>query len=130
MPCTVRLQEEPRRIELLFTGAISDDDARLGFTEGLRLAREHDLYRVLADTSAATSDPSVFALFDIASELAAIGVTDQLLRRYREAVVVAPAGVTLEGAKFYEDAMVNRGLVARMFDDRGAALAWLGEQPI
>ncbi len=70
--------------------------------------------------------PSVFALYDIATELAESGVAP----RYREALV-SPSGThELQSAQFYEDAMVNRGLTARMFADRASALAWLSSQTL
>jgi hypothetical protein len=85
------------------------------------LAREEDLWLILADTSELTSDPSVFALYDVAAQIADAGVA----RRFREAVVAPPGAASADSARFFEDAMVNRGLVARVFGSRGAAETWL-----
>jgi hypothetical protein len=125
MGCTVRLLEAPRCIELLYVGEVTDDDVRAGLAEGTRLAQEHHVWHVLTDTSELTSDPSVFALYDVAASVAAAGVAGI----YREAVVAPRETPTLTSTRFYEDAMVNRSLTVRVFTDRAEAEAWLDEQP-
>ena len=93
----VRLLDAPPCIELTFVGTVTVDDVRLGFTEGSRLAHEHDVWHVLTDLSDVTSDPSVLALYDIATELAESGVAP----RYREALV-SPSGThELQSAQLY-----------------------------
>ncbi len=125
MGCTVRLLEEPRCIEVRGFDAVTTDDVATALRLGLALASEHDVWLVLTDITEATSDPSVVTLFEAATQLeqAAAG------RRYRQALV-APAGAaaSLETARFYEDAMVNRGLMTRVFGTRADAEAWLAEQ--
>lgn len=124
MGCTARLLDDPRCIEVRYFGSVDSDDVGAALREGLALAAEHDLWLVLTDTSQLTSDPSVFALYDLAGQLAELGVA----RRYREALVAPQSADSLETARFYEDAMVNRGLTAKVFAHRADAEAWLLEQ--
>lgn len=124
MGCTARVLDSPRCIEIRYFGVVTADDVALGLGEGLRLAHENDLWLVLADTSELTSDPSVFALYDVATQLSEAGIAP----RYREAVVARPGEDSFETARFYEDTMVNRGLITRVFTERGQAEAWLVEQ--
>lgn len=124
MGCTTRLVESPRCIEVRYFGTVTGDDVTTGLREGFALAVEHDLWNILTDTSELTSDPSVFSLYDVATQLSDAGVA----RRYREALVAPPGADSLETARFYEDAMVNRGLLARVFASRAEAEAWLAEQ--
>lgn len=124
MGCSTRLLDEPRCIEVRYFGVVTSEDVATGLRDGFALAAENDLWLILTDTSQLTSDPSVFALFDLATQLSELGVA----RRYREALVAPPGADSLETARFYEDAMVNRGLVARVFGTRAEAEVWLGEQ--
>lgn len=124
MGCTTRLVESPRCIEVRYFGTVTGDDVTTGLREGFALAVEHDLWNILTDTSELTSDPSVFALYDVAAQIADAGVA----RRFREAVVAPPGAASADSARFFEDAMVNRGLLARVFGDRDAAAVWLDEQ--
>jgi hypothetical protein len=124
MGCTTRLVDSPRCIEVRYFGTVTADDVATGLRDGFELAVENDLWSILTDTSELTSDPSVFALYDVATQLSDAGVA----RRYREALVAPPGADSLETARFYEDAMVNRGLLARVFASRAEAEAWLHEQ--
>jgi hypothetical protein len=124
MSTSVRLLDDPACIEVRFFGDVTPADLNTAFEAVLALAREEDLWLILADTSELTSDPTVFALYDVAAQVADAGVA----RRFREAVVAPPGAASADSARFFEDAMVNRGLVARVFGDRVAAEAWLGEQ--
>jgi hypothetical protein len=124
MGSTVRVLDGPRCIEARYFGDVTVDDLATALRDALALAHEHDLWLFLADTSELTSDPSVFALYDIATKISDVGVT----RRFREAVVAPPGSASLESAQFYEDAMVNRGLVARVFGSRDDAERWLVDQ--
>ncbi len=48
-------------------------------------------------------------------------------RSMREALLLPPGAVAPADVQFYEDACQNRGWNVRIFQDRGAALAWLRE---
>lgn len=124
MGSTVLVLDSPRCIEARYFGDVTVDDLATALREVLDLAHELDLWLVLADTTELTSDPSVFALYDVATRISDAGIA----ARFREAVVAPPGSASLESAQFYEDAMVNRGLTARVFGDRADAERWLAEQ--
>ncbi len=124
MGTSVRLLDDPVCIEVCYFGDVTPADLITALDAVFALAREEDLWLILADTSELTSDPSVFALYDVAAQIADAGVA----RRFREAVVAPPDAASADSARFFEDAMVNRGLFARVFGDRDAAAAWLDEQ--
>jgi len=124
MGCTTRLVDSPRCIEVRYFGEVTPADLVTALDAAFALAREEDLWFILADTSELTSDPSVFALYDVAAQIADAGIA----RRYREAVVAPPGAASADSARFFEDATVNRGLIARVFGDRDAAESWLWEQ--
>ena len=69
MGCTTRLLDSPRCIEVRYFATVTGDDVATGLREGFALAVEHDLWHILTDTSELTSDPSVFALYDVATQL-------------------------------------------------------------
>ena len=124
MGTSVRLLEDPPCIEATYFGDVTPEDLVRALDGAFELARQHGIWLFLADTSQLTSDPSVFALYDLATQLSDAGVA----RRYREALVAPPGADSLETARFYEDAMVNRGLLARVFATRAEAEAWLVQQ--
>ena len=124
MGTSVRLLEDPPCIEATYFGDVTPEDLVRALDGAFELARQHGIWLFLADTSQLTSDPSVFALYDVAAQLSDAGVA----RRYREALVAPPGADSLETAKFYEDTMVNRGLMAKVFATRAEAEAWLVEQ--
>ena len=124
MGTSVRLLEDRPCIEATYFGDVTPEDLVRALDGAFELARQHGIWLFLADTSQLTSDPSVFALYDVAAQISDAGVA----RRFREAVVAPPGAQSEESAKFFEDAMVNRGLVARVFTDRAAAETWLADQ--
>jgi hypothetical protein len=121
MASCAQLLDDPRVIEVVYSGAATA--AVLAEVSGtaLALAREHDVWRVITDCRDMTSDPSVFSLYDLAALLSQLGVAS----RYREAVVLPPTSDMRDGFEFYENTMVNRGLVVRCFRERDDAVAWL-----
>jgi hypothetical protein len=126
MGTRVRLLDDSMCVEARYFGVVTAEDLRSAFDDAFDLMRQHDVWLILADTSELTTDPSVFALYDVAARVA--DADAGLARRFREAVVAPPGAQSEESARFFEDAMVNRGLVARVFTDRDAAAAWLTEQ--
>lgn len=124
MGCTVRLLEEPRCIEVRGFDVVTADDVATALRLGLALASEHDVWLVLTDVTETTGDPSIVTLFEAATELEQVAAG----RRYRQALVAPTGAASLETARFYEDAMVNRGLMTRVFGTRADAEAWLAEQ--
>lgn len=122
MACSVRLLEHPRCVEVTYRGIVTADDLAQGMRESEELAAQHALSLFLTDTSGITIDPSVFVLYDVANQLSLVEAPDL----YREAVLADDDRV--ETARFYEDAMRNRGLSVRVFTVRADAEAWLVEQ--
>lgn len=124
MGTSVRILDSPVCVEARYFGDVTPEDLITALDSAFDLMREHDVWLVLADTSELTSDPSVFALYDVAAQIGDAGIA----RRFREAVLAPVGSASAESAAFFEDAMVNRGLIARVFTDRPTAEAWLVDQ--
>jgi hypothetical protein len=93
------------------------------FEAALIEGHEHGTWHVLTDLSGLTGGHSLFDLYAVVEGVVGLGVQD----RFREAVVTATGSEILANAQFWETACLNRGVSARVFSDRDAALAWVSQ---
>lgn len=115
------LEPEHRVIEIVAAGVMSDPKVTDLIEEALTLLRDTGITDVLVDASAMTHEVSYTRIVELATELAALGIPSD----WRQAIVRPDALSTAVAVSLWEAACNNRGMIAKVFPDRDAALAWL-----
>ncbi len=110
MAWQVKIPETPPIIETLYTGRMTAAELTHAVTETLAAVRDHGRTRLLAD------------LYFVGEMVQKAGLGSAGLR---EAVLLPVLPEAADNARFWETTASNRGMVVRLFDDRGKALAWL-----
>ena len=83
----------------------------------MQLAHRHVINKVMVDATGQRSLPSIFALYDFATDLSTQA------RNLRHAIVISEQSP--EDIRFVEIAAHNRGLIIQIFSSRDDALSWL-----
>lgn len=109
-------------IETFFGGELTPGELKAAIEENMRLALERACFVFLADCSGLRGGHSVFDLYGMLEFLLTLGLPPD----FKEALLMPAEGLA-EGVEFWETACLNRGINARVFDDRSKALAWLME---
>lgn len=108
-------------VEVTYAGMVSAAELCAAVSEAVRVARAEDANRVLTDCTALQGGHSVFDLYRAVEMTVAAGLRPVL----HEAVLVAPHADMAAAVDFWRTAATNRGMVVRVFQERGAALEWL-----
>jgi hypothetical protein len=108
-------------VELTYSGVVDRADLEASYVSTFELASASDTWHVLCDLSEVTGGHSLFDLYALVTAVSTLGLGN----RFREALLVIDHPEVVERAHFWETASVNRGVAARAFTDRDAALAWL-----
>lgn len=109
-------------VELTFTGAIGGDALRNATTEAIALQKRTGALRFLIDANGWDLEASVVDIYQLPGETY---WREGLDKQTRMALILPAALNARRGALFFEDACLNRGWNARVFQDRRAALEWL-----
>lgn len=122
-PWRIEAVGDGRRIELRLVGGVSESELGCAVRESITVADALGYRRFLVDCSEMTSPHSPAMLFQLANEVRQMPVGD----RAREAILVPNSPEALASVRFWETTASNRGLVVRLFADRGSAIGWLME---
>ena len=123
MPKKVHVHKDKGLLEIIYTGAVTEEDLADDRDIGERVCRKNGLQKVLVDCSEVHQAPPTVPLFDHGSLIA----RSPVLRRIRQAIVVPEA--IAKDAYFLETISHNRGVSMRFFTTRAEALKWLKESP-
>jgi hypothetical protein len=121
MPWKLSTLTEPPILELCFEGTLTPAELKKAAQTTLDLAVATGIYRVLADGTALQGGHSIVDLYATVQLLTSFDFVHEL----KEAVLLPALPSVAADARFWENACVNRGIQVRLFDDRGAAVAWL-----
>ncbi|MFO1413788.1 MAG: STAS/SEC14 domain-containing protein [Burkholderiales bacterium] len=121
MAYQTRAHDDPRYVEIRYSGEVTPAEMRCAARAILALADRHGTYRVLADCAELSGGHSIIDLHDVADWLAA----DPARATLREAVVLPDAPEPNRKLAFWEMACVNRGLDVRAFASYREAVLWL-----
>jgi hypothetical protein len=121
MPYQTQAHDDPRYVEIRYTGDLTSAEMRTSARVIMDLADSHGTHRVLADCAGLAGGHSIIDLHDVAEWLAA----DPKRALVREAVVLPDAPGANEKVAFWEMACENRGLQVRAFTTHSDALTWL-----
>ena len=108
-------------IEVTHTGSIAASDMRGAAKQAQALGAGMEVWHILSDFSGATSVPGGIEMLNLMEALQKAGVSAE----FRQAFVWPADASARLGLDVLKMAEQNRGLNARAFNDREAALEWL-----
>ena len=120
MPEEVRVSPDGSRILVTSSGQPSLEEMKRTLAKLEELRRQHGIDRILVDSRARSSQPSMSEIFRGAELLA-----EKLGRRVRVAVL---AGKPDADHEFFATTATNRGTAVRFFTSEDPALAWLARK--
>ncbi len=115
------LGPDPAVVVMALSGDVDRPELDAAFAGAVATAMQHDNWHLLCDIVALDGGPSLFDVYAMVVALDQLGVQD----RFREALLTRQDPENIANAGFWETACVNRGISARGFTDREAALTWL-----
>lgn len=123
MSSTVQYSEAEGIIEAVFKGIVNIKIAEEALPDIMKLCQQNNCYKLLIDLTEAEMK---FSVIEVVNKLPTLiddkgSEADIYSRRLRRAIV-APM---TEDLKFYENAFVNRGYTAKIFNERIPAIKWL-----
>jgi hypothetical protein len=123
MPWQSVFHAEQAIVEVTYTGHVTTTELQEALQEIIALGRRHRTLRVLADCAALQGGHSVVDLYFLADSLKSMEEASGM----KEALLLPRSPESAQAVAFWETICRNRGLRARAFQDRAAALAWLRE---
>lgn len=123
MPWEVRLLEDLKIVETIYSGHITPQDLQDAVIATTSLAHESNTNRYLSDCVGLERGHSIVDLFDLVESL----YQGAIAHLAKEAIVLPESEDVERHVHFYETACRNRGFNVRAFRDRQAAIAWLNE---
>jgi len=123
MAWTVTYNADLNIIESVCTGPMSGKDLQDALAKRVTLQKQHSSNRVLVDT---TNLEHVSNLMDVYNLPAKDYIEEPLSRHTKIALIMPVEPKTRETAEFYVTASLNRGWNVSSFENREAALKWLG----
>lgn len=124
MPFKIETAAKPERIEVTYSGTITDVEFRNAITEFIRFNAEKKCLLVLTDLREMTVTPSVLNVYDSINMFEKMGIDN----RTSEALILPENKFVEKNVRFYENACLNRGYNVRIFYNREDALQWLKSQ--
>ncbi len=121
MPFKISSGTSPDRIEVSYTGNVSDEEFRNAITEFVIFNSEKHCLLVLTDLREMTVTPSILNVYDSINMFEKMGIDS----RTSEALILPENKFIEKNVKFYENACLNRGYNVRIFYNREDALNWL-----
>lgn len=123
MPWHATFQAESALVEVTYTGNVSTTELQDAMRETIALGLRHQTQRVLADCTALQGGHSVVDLYFLADALKSVEEASGM----KEALLLPQSPESAQAVAFWETICRNRGIRARIFQDRTAAIAWLRE---
>ena len=124
MPWRISYLAEYAVIETVYAGVLGPQELQAAVLATLEEVRERCTERLLSDCSDLEGGHSVVDLYGLMELLEG----QKWGPRFREALLLPQRALPAEDVRSYETFCVNRGFDVRIFDDRSAALAWLGRR--
>ena len=121
MPYTVNFLENKEIVLVKNEGELGFADYEKQTREALDLAKTRDYHLFVSDCRLLINKASVAELFHFPEMFARLNP----LRNNKLAVLVEKDAPDIEDYHFVEDVLINRGRIARIFDDYNQALTWL-----
>jgi hypothetical protein len=122
MTWRIEFDEHRKVIFLTFQAEVSKEDVRDSSAAVIATMHDHDTRKVLTDLAEVESlAVSTMGIYHLPKSYMQMGLN----LPFTEAIVVPKSSKIRKDAEFYETVCVNRGVNARIFEDRDQALEWL-----
>lgn len=123
MPLELKTEVIAGVLQAEVSGPFSLSNAKTVCRQVLKHVHEQDIHKVLIDLRSVHEDIPIIARFDFATFMSDLKPTG-----IRFAFVDTPDNISPD--RFFETALVNRAVNAKVTADIGEALAWLGADSI
>lgn len=120
MPISLRYHEDHDVLEMTFDGCLDARELEASVKEALAVSRRSGTRRLLADCAGLESGPSVVDLYYLAALAATEGPEG-----WKDAIVRPRNPDAARDVAFWESTALNRGIDAKVFTEREAAMQWL-----
>jgi len=121
MPYKIETGSEPERIEIKYTGTVSDSEYKSAIAEFIKFNSEKRCLLVLTNLLEMKVTPSILNVYDSINMFEKMGIDT----RTSEALIIPRNKFVEDNVKFYENACQNRGYNVRIFYNREDAITWL-----
>ena len=121
MPYKVETGSEPERIEIKYSGTVSDSEYKSDIAEFIKFNSEKRCLLVLTDLREMKVTPSFLNVYASINMFEKMGIDT----RTSEALIIPRNKFVEDNVKFYENACQNRGYNVRIFYNREDAITWL-----
>jgi hypothetical protein len=125
---TINYNPEIHIIEVVVQGAVTLDEFKEIFSQGIQIAREKECFLFLNDFREATEiNLSTMQIYNLPETLSGIAAPSGIMAsRFKRAIVITPK--IAADSSFAEAVAFNRGQSARFFQDPDEAKKWLFEK--
>lgn len=121
MPFKIETGTNPERIEVTYSGTVTDIEYKSAILEFVKFNSEKKCLLVLTDLREMTVTPSILNVYDSINMFEKMGIDS----RTSEALILPENKFVEKNIRFYENACQNRGYNVRIFYNREDALTWL-----
>ncbi len=121
MPVKIGFSENPERIEVNYSGTITESEYGDAIREFVKFNAEKKCLLVLTDLREMTVSPSILNVYDSINMFEKMGID----KNTSEALIIPENKFAADNVKFYETACQNRGYNVRLFYNKEDAIKWL-----
>jgi hypothetical protein len=121
MPWKTRLIENPKYIEIIYSGIVTPQQLYMALESSVSLSRENKTELFLADCTTMVGGHTAVDLYGLISLFEKL----EIGRTAKEAVIMLTVQESADEIRFYETACKNRGFNVKLFNNREEAVKWL-----
>lgn len=121
MPVKLEFSDNPHRIEVTYSGAISESDYKQAIIDFVKFNSEKKCLLVLTDLRDMIVTPSILNVYDSINMFEKMGID----KKTSEALIMPENKFAADNIKFYETACQNRGYNVKIFYNKEDAVKWL-----
>lgn len=121
MPVKLEFSNAPNRIEVTYSGTITESDYRKAIIDFVNFNSEKKCLLVLTDLRDMVVTPSILNVYDSINLFEKMGID----KKTSEALIMPENKFAADNIKFYETACQNRGYNVKIFYNKEDAINWL-----
>lgn len=121
MPVKLEFSDAPNRIEVTYSGTITESDYRKAIIDFVNFNSEKKCLLVLTDLRDMVVTPSILNVYDSINLFEKMGID----KKTSEALIMPENKFAADNIKFYETACQNRGYNVKIFYNKEDAINWL-----
>ena len=121
MPVKLEFSDDPHRIEITYSGTITESDYKQAIIDFVKFNSEKKCLLVLTDLRDMVVTPSILNVYDSINLFEKMGID----KKTCEALIMPENKFAADNIKFYEIACQNRGYNVKIFYNKEDAINWL-----